>query len=68
MSRRLSHVLLLVIAAFWAFLPVLAGLIGAETAARTAPPVADVQVLPEPATLVLMGTGVILVVVIRRRK
>ena len=46
----------------------LVGLIGAETAARTAPPVANQQVVPEPATLVLMGTGVILVVVIRRWK
>jgi hypothetical protein len=68
MSRRLPHALLLVIAAFWAFLPVLMGLIGAEPAARTAPAVADQQVLPEPATLVLMGTGVIALVVIRRWK
>jgi hypothetical protein len=68
MSRRLPHVLLLVIAAFWAFLPVLVGLIVGKTAARTAPPAAHQQVVPEPATLVLMGTGVIALVVIRRRK
>jgi hypothetical protein len=93
MSRRMPHVPLLVIAAFWAFLPVLVGLIGSETAARTAPAAASQPVrpeqtdaqwplwgpeasgmgeapaaLPEPATLVLLGSGVIAVVAVRRGK